>query len=113
MKGIETLNTSKKLKEGVIWILGGGGMEWTWIEPHPYTIMGHRIRGTLQLEGKRGNCHVLAQGVPTWVFVAESLKLNISGIWCQVKEIMGWCKLFYPGMDIGTPLVVAWDRRQR
>ena len=44
------------------------------------------------------------------MFVTESLKLKITGIWCQVKEIRRWCKILYPGMDVGTPLSVALER---
>ena len=58
----------------------GRGKDITWIEMHPYTMTGHRIRGALHLEGTRGTCHVYAHGVPTWAFVAESLKLKIMSI---------------------------------
>ena len=75
--------------------------------------MGHIIRETLKLMGTRVTCHVWAQGVPTWALGAEFLKLKITVIWCQVEDIQGWCKIFYPGMEVGNPLSVACERGQR
>ena len=91
----------------------GRGSESTRLEPHPHTMTGHSIRGTLKLEGKIGTCHVWAQVFTMWAFVAESLRLEITGIWCQVVEIRGWCAIFYPKINIDVPLSVDWDKGQR
>ena len=48
-----------------------------------------------------------------WAFIVEPLILQIPGIWCQVDEIRAWCKIFYPGMNIVTPLSVSCEKGQR